>query len=130
MPRGGLRSTSFKPGVSANPGGRPKRPQTIAARRIEADAKALARECAPEAIATLKEIMRDAEAPLPARIGAATAILDRGCGKPRQNVDLYGTVAFRNLTMLTDEQMVELDRLLSIMELASTGQKQDLENSD
>ncbi len=57
MPRGGLRSTSFKPGVSSNPGGRPKNPLTIAARRIFADVKALARACAPEAISTLKTVM-------------------------------------------------------------------------
>jgi Family of unknown function (DUF5681) len=49
MMRGGKRSTSFKLGVSGNPGGRPKKPQTIEARKIEADVKALARECAPEA---------------------------------------------------------------------------------
>ncbi len=126
MPRGGLRSTSFKPGASGNPGGRPKTPQTIAAKRIAADVKAMARECAPEAISTLKEIMLDAEAPPPARIGAAQAILDRGCGKPRQNVDLYGTLAFHDLSMLTDEQMVELDRLFSIIELANTMKRQDL----
>lgn len=28
-PSGGLRSTSFKPGVSCNPGGRPKRPRSV-----------------------------------------------------------------------------------------------------
>jgi len=35
MPRGGRRSTSFKPGVSGNPGGRPKKPA-----KIEAGARA------------------------------------------------------------------------------------------
>jgi hypothetical protein len=82
MARGGRRSTSFKPGSSGNPGGRPKKPQTIEARRIVADVKALARECAPEAISTLKAIMLDAKAPSAARISAAQTLLDRGYGRP------------------------------------------------
>ena len=42
MPRGGKRSTSFKPGMSGNPDGRPKRSQTLERMKIEADVKALA----------------------------------------------------------------------------------------
>jgi hypothetical protein len=40
MSKGGRRSTSFRPGVSGNPDGRPKRPETIEARRVVADVKA------------------------------------------------------------------------------------------
>jgi hypothetical protein len=36
MAKGGLRGTSFRAGVSGNPDGRPKRPQTIEARKIVA----------------------------------------------------------------------------------------------
>jgi hypothetical protein len=43
MARGGRRSTSFTAGKSGNPGGRPKRPRTIAERKIVADVKAAAR---------------------------------------------------------------------------------------
>jgi hypothetical protein len=50
MPKGGLRSTSFKSGVLGNPDGGPKRPETIAARRAAADVKAAARELTPEAM--------------------------------------------------------------------------------
>jgi hypothetical protein len=75
MPRGGLRSTSFKAGSSGNPGGRPKRTQTIEARRIVADVKALARECAPEADSTLKTIMLDSKMPPAARIASANILL-------------------------------------------------------
>ena len=32
---------------------------------------------------------------------------------------MSGAVAFRNLSMLTDGQLIELDRLLSIIELPS-----------
>ena len=109
--RGGLRSTSFKTGISGNPGGRPKRPATIAARRIEADAKALARQCAPEAVSSLKTIMIDAKAPPAARISAATAILDRGYGKARQEVEIRKP----NLDRLTDQDLDELERLTLLL---------------
>jgi hypothetical protein len=86
MPKGGLRSTSFKPGVSGNPDGRPKRPETIEARRVVADVKAAARELTPEAMDTLKGAMADPKAPWSAKITAAIAVLDRGWGKPEQTV--------------------------------------------
>jgi hypothetical protein len=54
MPKGGLRSTSFTPGVLGNPDRRPKGPETIEARRAVADVKAAARELTPEAMGTLK----------------------------------------------------------------------------
>jgi hypothetical protein len=106
--RGGLRSTSFKSGISGNPGGRPKRAQTIEARRIIVDVKALARECAPEAISML-----DPKAPSAARIGAATAILDRGYGKPGQALD----VTFKpwDLRKLTDDQLHQFHELLTTL---------------
>ena len=95
--------------MSGESGGRPKRPQTIAARRIKADVKALSRECAPEAISTLKTIMLDAKTPPAARISAATAILDRGYGKARQEVAISGEL---DLGRLSDDQLDELERLM------------------
>jgi predicted ATP-dependent serine protease len=85
--KGGRRSTSFKPGVSGNPDGRPKRPETIATRRVVADVKATARDLTLDAMDTLKQVMKDPKAPPAARVGAATAILDRGWGKPQQQID-------------------------------------------
>lgn len=111
MPRGGKRSTSFRPGVSGNPRGRPRRPATIEARQLVADVKALARECAPEAISTLKMIMLDTKAPAAARISAASSILDRAHGKPKQEMEIRKP----NLARLTDEQLDELERLTSLM---------------
>jgi Family of unknown function (DUF5681) len=87
MPKGGRRSTSFKPGASGNPDGRPKRPETIEARRVVADVKAAARELTLDAMDTLKQVMKDPKAPPAARVGAATAILDRGWGKPQQQIE-------------------------------------------
>jgi hypothetical protein len=78
MPKGGLRSTSFKPGQSGNAHGRPKRPETIQARRVVADVKAAARELTLDAMDTLKGAMADPKAPWSAKITAAIAVLDRG----------------------------------------------------
>jgi len=66
----------FRKGVSGNPGGRPKG---------LAEVQALARQHAPQAIATLAEIMRNGKQER-ARIAAAEALLDRGYGKPTQRI--------------------------------------------
>jgi hypothetical protein len=71
--KGGKRSTSFKPGQSGNPGGRPK---------ILADVRDLAREQTEVAIEALTEIVKNKKAPPAARVSAANSLLDRGWGKP------------------------------------------------
>lgn len=43
-----------------------------------------AQEYTDEALATLVEVMKDAEQPGATRVGAANSILDRGHGKPAQ----------------------------------------------
>ena len=116
MPSGGRRSTSWRPGTCPNPGGRPKRPETIEARRVVADVKAAARELTPQALATLECVMANAKAPPAARVGAATALLDRAWGKPGTGVEISGRLdlaAFRaGLTNLSEVELAELERLL------------------
>ena len=65
----------FKKGQSGNPGGRPK---------VVAEIRQLARERGPEAIAALVKVMTKGKSEA-ARVAAATALLDRGWGKPRQS---------------------------------------------
>ena len=68
----------FRPGVSGNPGGRPRELR---------DVTELARSHSPKAIETLVVIVNDETAPPAARIAASNAILDRGHGKPAQTLD-------------------------------------------
>jgi hypothetical protein len=79
----------FTPGVSGNPGGKPKKIREVAA---------AARERTMEAIETLTEIMRDAKATASARVSAADILLERGWGKAPQTIELRRDDDFRNLT--------------------------------
>lgn len=70
-------SSKWKPGQSGNPGGR---------KRTDQDLQALIRSYCPMAIQTLAEIARNGTNER-ARVMAATALLDRGYGKPIQRVE-------------------------------------------
>jgi Family of unknown function (DUF5681) len=80
------RGRPFQPGQSGNPNGRPKRDREI---------EELTRQHTPEVIAALVGICSDPKAPPAARVAAATAILDRGWGKPRQHLEHSGEMAQR-----------------------------------
>lgn len=67
----------FQPGQSGNPEGRRKEDHHV---------RALARKYCEQAVATLAEIMSDREAPPACRLTAANSLLDRGYGKPVQEV--------------------------------------------
>jgi hypothetical protein len=88
--------TRWKPGQSGNPAGRPK------ASAGQREAKALAKEHTAAAIATLAEILKDKKATASARVAAATAILDRGHGKPLQQVEIGEAGVFSDMS---DEEL-------------------------
>lgn len=74
--RGGKR-----PGAGRKPG------KVGAAKRALSE---MAKDYADAALATLAEIQADKLAPASARVSAATALLDRGYGKPAQSLELTG----------------------------------------
>jgi hypothetical protein len=119
MPRGGKRSTSFKPGQkSPNPKGRPKKPAnelaTVIAKQAIQDVKAAAKECTTDAISALKSIVKDSSKPAAARVSAATVILDRGWGKAPVTIagDSENPVEHR-VTFTTDERVAAIRALLA-----------------
>jgi hypothetical protein len=72
--------------------------------------------------------MQDPKCPPAARIGAATAILDPGYGKPAQAVNVSGAVEMYDLKKLSDEDLETFERILTLVE--PFGDRQGAENAN
>ncbi len=70
---------TFSPGVSGNPGGRPREVGYV----VE-----LARQRTEDAVRVLHEIALDATQPGASRVAAASALLDRGWGRAPSSIDI------------------------------------------
>ncbi len=78
----------FQPGHSGNPTGGRKADKTV---------KALAREHTAAAIETLASILKNEAATESSRVQAATALLDRGWGRPLQQLEVGEAGAFSDM---------------------------------
>jgi hypothetical protein len=102
----------FRPGFSGNPGGKPKELRDI---------QHAARAHSAEAIAALVKIARDGRSES-ARVQAATAILDRGFGKPAQTVHRTN----QDVSRLSDAEIANLLREFDPRDPAPEGDQDKL----
>jgi hypothetical protein len=93
--------------------GRPKGSPNRATREL----KALAQRYTAEALAVLADVMRDPDSPAAARVTAATALLDRGHGRPQQHVEHSGEFDS------TDHAADARERLLAGIERLAAAQR-------
>ena len=109
----------FVKGRSANPAGRPKRPPEFAPnaddpdgadRRTVGNLVIEARKFSGLAVDTLVELTRDNHADS-TRYAAATALLDRGYGRPAQSLDLHlsADAITKRLSDMTDAELAALE---------------------
>lgn len=87
------RAHLWKPGQSGNPNGRPA---------VVKEIRDLAREHTIEAFGTLLAVCRNEDAPPAARVAAAAHILDRGYGKPTQNIN----ATVNHVRTMTDAELL------------------------
>jgi hypothetical protein len=112
----------FAKGHSGNPGGRPKNPDpailagyapdlTAADRRPIPNLVLEARRFSGLAVDTLVELTKDKYS-CSTRYTAATALLDRGYGRPAQSLDLHLTAegVTRRLSDMTDAELAALEQ--------------------
>ncbi len=76
--------------------------------------KVFARPYTEEAVTILVEIMRDTEAPVQARVSAATQVLDRAWGKPKETLELEAPAEGlrKVLNDISSEDLTDLVRAL------------------
>lgn len=70
------------------------------------DLRSLARSHTETAINTLAGIMKEPRAPHSARVAAASYLLDRGWGRPKQDVDM--THRTRPAREMTDNELADI----------------------
>ena len=115
----------FVKGRSGNPGGRPKIPPEFAPstsgsagadRRTVGNLVVEARKFSGLAVDTLVDLTKDNHADS-TRFAAATALLDRGYGRPAQSLDLHlsADAITKRLSDMTDAELAALEaRMITI----------------
>jgi hypothetical protein len=100
MPRGGRREGAGRPKGSKDKKAR-SAPVIIASVEEKRELRAAAREYTDDALNTLAEICKTSDSDT-ARVSAANALLDRGYGKPLQQIEAG---APGNFSHMTDEEL-------------------------
>ena len=107
MAKGQVPPHAWKPGQSGNPGGRP---------RVLRDIQELAQQHTDKAVEALVAALDDPRS----CVAAASALLDRGYGKPRQTTELTGPnggpIQTQDVTDDREELAVILARAKAIRE--------------
>ena len=67
-----------------------------------------ARVCGPQ-----RDVLSP-KVPWPSRIQAASILLDRGYGRPAHKIDMTAILAALDLTRLSDEQLEQMEALISL----------------
>ena len=123
----------FVKGRSANPAGRPKRPPEFAPhtddpdgadRRTVGNLVIEARKFSGLAVDTLVELTKDNYAPS-TRYVAATALLDRGYGRPAQSLDLHlsADAITKRLSDMTDAELAALEQRMIAAVIAGNSRR-------
>jgi hypothetical protein len=103
MPRGGLRSTSFKKGQSGNPSGLAKDAGKLQAKeqakQAIADLQAAMRALTPLAAERLEAVLRNDKAPAAAVTKAIEIVFDRGWGRAKETIDLNAKMSLEALVL-------------------------------
>ena len=94
-----ITNTTWAKGQSGTPGGRPRIVETV---------RDIARESTELAVETLREICADGAAPHAARVGAASALLDRGWGKPLQGVAMMTVARPKTVKEMSDAELIAM----------------------
>ena len=93
--------------------------------KAPADLRSLARAHTKEAVQTLAGIMR-AGTSEPARVSACALLLDRGWGKPQQDVTLDANIRVTIRKMLSDDD--DIGELIDVTPIQNKIEKSDQED--
>lgn len=102
------RNNQFNQMAGKNGGRRPgagRKPGPVS--KAKRELAEMARDHAEAALMTLVNIAQDGGAPHSARVSAASAVLDRGYGKPPQ-FSTSDHAAFKRATELTDDELADI----------------------
>lgn len=112
--------TVIQPVVKSNPwteklkAGQPKSGKTI----LKQTMKERAAEYGDDAITTLVDIMNDTEVQAQVRIAAADKLLDRGFGKPKQEMEVMGEINYVDKGELDARYAKNMERTMELARLA------------